>query len=113
MLKQSQCSYEFGPFRVDPVERLLLREGHPVPIKAKIFDTLLFLIQNHGHLIEKADVMKALWGDSFVEESNLTVSMSLLRKALGDDANEQKYIQTVPRRGYRFVGDVREVMETE
>ena len=113
MLKQSQCSYEFGPFRVDPVERLLLREGHPVPIKAKIFDVLLFLIQNHGHLIAKADVMKALWGDSFVEESNLTVSMSLLRKALGDDANEQKYIQTVPRTGYRFVGDVRQVFETE
>ena len=113
MLKQSQCSYEFGPFRVDPIERLLLREGHPVPIKAKIFDILLFLIKNHGHLIEKEEVMKALWGGSFVEESNLTVSMSLLRKVLGDDANEQKYIQTVPRKGYRFVGDVRQVFETE
>lgn len=109
MAEQRKCFYEFGPFRVDPVERLLLREGQPVPIKAKVFDILVFLIQERGHLIEKPTLMRAIWGESIIEESNLTVSMSLLRKALIDDGNEHKYIQTVHRHGYRFVAEVHEV----
>jgi DNA-binding winged helix-turn-helix (wHTH) protein/TolB-like protein/Tfp pilus assembly protein PilF len=107
----SRHLYEFGPFTVDPVERLLLREGQPIPLKAKVFDVLLVLITKSGHLVEKSELMSALWPDTFVEESNLTVSVSLLRKALGDDGVEHKYIQTVSGRGYRFLGEVRKLGE--
>ena len=109
MEDHSRHLYEFGSFRVNPAERLLLREGQPVPLKAKVFDVLLVLIRRSGHLIEKSEIMTAIWPDSFVEESNLTVSVSLLRKALGDDGDEHKYIQTVSGRGYRFLGEVREL----
>ena len=109
MENQSRHLYEFGSFRVNPAERLLLREGQPVPLKAKVFDVLLVLIRRSGHLVEKSEIMTAIWPDSFVEESNLTVSVSLLRKALGDDGDEHKYIQTVSGRGYRFLGEVREL----
>lgn len=77
----------------------------------KAFDALLVLIRNSGHLVERPELIRALWRDSFVEEGNLTVTISMLRKALGDDENKYKYIQTVPKRGYRFVGDIREVAE--
>jgi DNA-binding winged helix-turn-helix (wHTH) protein/TolB-like protein/lipoprotein NlpI len=109
MENDSRHLYEFGAFTVDPAERLLLREGELVPIKAKVFDVLLVLIRRSGRLVEKSELMTAIWPDSFVEESNLTVSVSLLRKALGDDGDEHKYIQTVPGRGYRFLGEVREL----
>jgi DNA-binding winged helix-turn-helix (wHTH) protein/TolB-like protein/Tfp pilus assembly protein PilF len=109
METHSRHLYEFGSFRVNPAERLLLREGQPVPLKAKVFDILLVLIRRSGHLVEKSEIMTAIWPDSFVEESNLTVSVSLLRKALGDDGDEHKYIQTVSGRGYRFLGEVREL----
>jgi DNA-binding winged helix-turn-helix (wHTH) protein/tetratricopeptide (TPR) repeat protein len=105
--------YDFGPYRIDPAERLLLRDGHPVHVTAKAFDTLLVLVRERGHLIEKAELMKAIWGESFVEEGNLTVLISVLRKALGDDGGKHKYIETVAKRGYRFVGDLREVVESE
>lgn len=105
--------YEFGPFRVDPTERLLLREGLPVPVTTRAFDTLLFLIQRRNHLVEKSELMKAVWTDSFVEEGNLAVTISMLRKALGDEGNERKYIQTVAKRGYRFIGEVRETLAVE
>jgi DNA-binding winged helix-turn-helix (wHTH) protein/tetratricopeptide (TPR) repeat protein len=113
MLKQTRHLYEFGPFRIDPVERLLLREGQPVHLTTKVFDTLLILVQATGHLIEKPELMRALWADSFVEEGNLTALIWALRKALGDEGGKHKYIQTVSRRGYRFVGDVREVVVPE
>jgi hypothetical protein len=85
MAKQRGNLYEFGPFRVDPTERLLLREGHSVAVKARVFDILLALIRRSGHLVDKSELMTAVWADSFVEEGNLTVGVSLLRKALGDD----------------------------
>jgi DNA-binding winged helix-turn-helix (wHTH) protein/TolB-like protein/Flp pilus assembly protein TadD len=112
-MKAVQHLYEFGPFRVDPTERLLQRSGETVPLTAKAFDTLLILIQRSGHLVEKSELISAVWANSFVEEGNLTVVICTLRKALGDDQSERKYIQTVAKRGYRFVGEVREIAEAE
>jgi DNA-binding winged helix-turn-helix (wHTH) protein/TolB-like protein/Tfp pilus assembly protein PilF len=100
--------YEFGEFKIDALERLLLRRGQPVPLTQKVFDLLLLLVQNSGHVVEKDRLMREIWPDAFVEEGNLTQNISVLRKVLSDDARQ--YIQTVPRRGYRFV-HVREVME--
>ncbi|MGH9936584.1 MAG: winged helix-turn-helix domain-containing protein, partial [Blastocatellia bacterium] len=100
--------YEFGPFRLDAGERLLLRGGESVPLTPKAFDLLLALVEHHGHLLEKDELMKLVWPDTFVEEANLSSNVSLIRKALGDGANGQKYIETVPRRGYRFVAGVRQ-----
>jgi DNA-binding winged helix-turn-helix (wHTH) protein/Flp pilus assembly protein TadD len=106
--------YEFGPFRIDPPERLLERQGHPVAVTPKAFDILVTLIERSGHLVEKSQLIHAVWGDAFVEEGNLAVTISTLRKALGDDTGkERKYIQTVAKRGYRFVGSVREIVEPE
>lgn len=114
MTQQMKHLYEFGPFRIDPPERLLVFQGQSIAITPKAFDVLVFLIQRSGHLVEKSQLMEAIWGDSFVEVGNLAVAISTLRKALGDDlGKERRYIQTVAKRGYRFVGDVREVVEPE
>jgi DNA-binding winged helix-turn-helix (wHTH) protein/tetratricopeptide (TPR) repeat protein len=102
--------YEFGPFRVDQGERQLLCEGSPVALTAKTFDTLLLLVQKSGHLIEKQELMQAVWPDSFVEEGNLPVTIHMLRKVLNHRGNKHNYVQTVARRGYRFVGNVRKVL---
>src|SRR5215207_7054039 len=99
--------YQFGPFLLDPAERVLVREGQPVPLTPKAFDLLVVLVENGGHLLGKKDLMEAVWPDSFVEEGNLTFTVSSLRKALGEDRKEPQYIETVPRSGYRFVADVR------
>jgi TolB-like protein/DNA-binding winged helix-turn-helix (wHTH) protein/tetratricopeptide (TPR) repeat protein len=97
--------YEFGPFCLDPAERKLLRGNEIVVLTPKAFDTLLLLVRNSGHLLEKDDLITMLWPDSFVEEGSLSNNVFLLRKALGEDP---AYIETVPRRGYRFVGAVRQ-----
>jgi TolB-like protein/DNA-binding winged helix-turn-helix (wHTH) protein len=99
--------YEFGPFQADSVRRLLCREGQPVPLTSKAFDTLLVLIRNRDRVMGKEELLKAIWPDSFVEEANLAQNVSTLRKALGDQPGEHLYIATVPGRGYRFVGAVR------
>jgi Tol biopolymer transport system component/DNA-binding winged helix-turn-helix (wHTH) protein len=99
--------YDFGHFRVDAEERILLREGKPVPLAPKAFDMLLTLVENSGHVMEKDQLLRRVWRDAFVEEANLSNNVFLLRKALGDDNGIRKYIETVPRRGYRFVADVR------
>src|SRR5918998_4526699 len=99
--------YEFGPFLLNPSERVLTREGRPVPLTPKVFDLLVVLVENGGHLLGKKDLMEAVWPDSFVEEGNLTFSISTLRKALGEDRKEPQYIETVPRSGYRFVANLR------
>lgn len=112
MENNEQHVYELGPFRIDPHDRLLLREGKPVPLTAKAFDTLLVLVRNGGHLVERAVLMKAVWGDCFVEDGNLAVTVSMLRKALGDEGEERRYIQTVAKRGYRLIEAVRELPET-
>jgi len=107
MIERAKHFYEFGQFRIDEGERVLLREGQPVPLAPKVFDTLLALVKDRGHVIEKDRLMKELWPDTFVEESNLTYNISQLRKMLGDGAGE-RYIETIPRRGYRFTAPVRE-----
>ena len=101
--------YEFGPFRLDVDERLLLRAGEVVPLTPKAFDLLLALIAQPGHLLEKEVLLKTVWPDSFVEENNLADNISKLRKALSDGENGQKFIETIPKRGYRFVAEVRVV----
>jgi TolB-like protein/Tfp pilus assembly protein PilF len=97
--------FEFGAFRLDASERLLLHRGETVSLTPKAFDMLVTLVENSGHLVEKSELMRRLWPDSFVEEGSLAQNVSLLRKALGENET-QKFIETVPRRGYRFVATV-------
>src|SRR5580693_2481220 len=99
-MRHNQEVYVFDGFKLIPSEHLLLRAGEVVPLTAKAFDTLVALIQRRGHLIEKSELMKVIWEDSFVEEGNLVVTISMLRKALGDDRSEHKYIETVAKKGY-------------
>src|SRR5918998_6085323 len=105
--------YEFGPFRLHATRRVLLREGRPVTLTAKAFDTLLLLVERGGEVLPKAEMMDALWPDTAVEENNLTQHVSMLRKALGERAGAHRYVVTVPGRGYGFVADVREVSESD
>ncbi len=101
------CIYEFGPFRVDARRRLLLREGDPVRIPAKAFDILVVLLEEKGRLVEKDELMGRVWPDAVVEENNLTVNMSALRRSLTESPGEHRYVVTVPGRGYQFVAGVR------
>jgi len=100
--------YEFGPFRLDVREQLLRRDGELVPLTPKLFDILLALILNSGHILTKDEMMKMVWSDTSVEESNLTRNVSSLRKALGERPTENQYIETIPWRGYRFVAELKE-----
>ena len=102
--RSSRELYEFGPFRLEPSERKLVRGNDTVALTPKAFDTLHLLVRNSGHLLGKDELMRMLWPDTFVEEGSLANNIFLLRKALGDNP---EYIETVPRRGYRFVGSVR------
>src|SRR5882724_2720477 len=111
MLWQTQASYEFGPFRVDARERRLLRDGKVVPLGPKVFDVLLALVQNSGHILSKDEVMKLVWPDTAVEEGNISRNISTLRSALGEDPRQHQYIETVPWRGYRFVAGVKQVYD--
>src|SRR5262245_36109207 len=108
MSHENNHFYEFGPFRLDATERLLLRAGETVALTPKAFDLLLVLVERRGHLLEKSELLKLVWSDTIVEEANLSYNISFIRKALGEGGNEQRYIETVPRRGYRFVAPVRE-----
>src|ERR1051326_4281201 len=101
--------FEFGPFRLDKAEHLLLRGKEHVQLPPKAFEMLLLLVESSGHVIEKNVLMNSLWPDSVVEESNLTQNIFLVRRALGDERGEQHYIKTVPRVGYRFIAPVRRV----
>src|SRR5260370_4190854 len=103
--------YEFGSFELDPTERLLLCQGRPVPMTPKAFDMLVALVARSGHLVEKEELMRAVWPDSFVEEGNLCVTVSLLRKALRVDPEGHKYIETVSKRGYRFFAGVKQTRQ--
>lgn len=99
--------YEFGPFLLDSAEQLLLRDGQPVLVKPKVFELLLFLVENSGRLLDKDLLLNEIWPGTFVEETNLTVSICELRKALGRDETGGRYIETVPRRGYRFLAPMK------
>jgi len=111
MSHQLKHIYEFGTFRLDATERLLLRDGADVPLTPKVFDLLLALVERRGRLLEKDELLKAVWRDAVVEEANLSANISILRKALGDGENGLRYIETVPKRGYRFVASVRELTD--
>ncbi|PYS70100.1 MAG: hypothetical protein DMF69_14680 [Acidobacteria bacterium] len=97
---------QFKDFTIDTDQKVLLREGTPVALAPKVFETLLALIENHGRIVLKEELMKRLWPDTFVEEANLTFNIQQLRKSLGDNARSPIYIQTVARRGYRFIAAV-------
>lgn len=104
--------YEFGAFRLDADERVLTRQGERVSLPPKAFDTLLILVRHSRHVLSKEHLIKTLWPDSFVEENNLTQQISVLRKTLaanGRIPTEQEYIETVPKLGYRFMAEVREI----
>lgn len=95
--------FEFGPFRYDARQRVLFRGGEVVPLLPKVADTLHVLVERHGQVVDKAELMKLIWPDAVVEEGGLARNISLLRKALGDEPEAATHIQTIPRRGYRFV----------
>src|SRR6185369_16640238 len=103
--------YQFDEFQLDIPKRRLLREGEIVELKPKAFDLLRVLVENSGKLLSKDDLFQMVWGNQFVEESNLTVNMSQIRKALGEKASQPRFITTVSGQGYRFVGDVRQLRE--
>lgn len=98
--------YEFGPFRLEPDQHLLVRAGQPVKLSPKAFELLVLLVRNSGQLVTMDQIMEALWPDSFVEEANIPVLISFLRKVLGDH-EDAPYIQTVPKKGYRFTSAAR------
>jgi DNA-binding winged helix-turn-helix (wHTH) protein/TolB-like protein/thioredoxin-like negative regulator of GroEL len=112
MSKRDNHLYEFGPFRLDPAQHMLLREKENVRLWPKVFDLLLFLVQRRGELVKKEEIIKHLWPDTIVEEGNLTNYISIIRKELGDTGKDPKYIETVPKHGYRFVAEVN-VMRAE
>jgi eukaryotic-like serine/threonine-protein kinase len=98
--------YEFGPFTVDPADRTASRDGTPLAMTPKVFDTLVYLVRNRGRLLSKDELLKGIWPDAFVEEVNLAVNVSTLRKLFGEGPQDGRYIVTVPGSGYRFVAEV-------
>jgi DNA-binding winged helix-turn-helix (wHTH) protein/tetratricopeptide (TPR) repeat protein len=106
MTLQGKKLYAFGPFRLDPARRLLLRENRPIPLQLKAFEILLVLVRSGGEVVMKDDLMKAVWPDTFVEESNLAQNIFVLRKILGASGGDRSYIVTHPGRGYSFVEKV-------
>ena len=97
---------QFGPFSIDVRERVLSRDGQAIPLTPIAFDLLTALLEKPGQLLTKEELLQKVWPDTFVEESNLAYNVFALRKALGDSADNAQYIETVPRRGYRFTGTV-------
>lgn len=102
-------SFEFGEFLLDAREKVLLRHGKPLSITPKAFELLLILVKNHGHLVKRNELLNTVWTDIFVEEGNLTFTIRLLRKALGDSQKSPRFIETLPKRGYRFIAEVNEI----
>ena len=98
--------YEFGPFTLEPEEERLLRGGSTVSLTPKAFDTLVCLVRRAGTLVDKDALMREVWPDAHVEDANITVNISTIRKALGEGVDGQRYIETIPKRGYRFIAPV-------
>lgn len=109
MFPRPKQLYEFGEFHLNADEGLLLRRGEPVPLTRKALETLLVLVENSGRVVAKERFFNEVWADACVEDGSLTVNISLLRKALGHNEGGRSYIETVPRRGYRFIADVKTV----
>src|SRR5512144_1671774 len=106
--QEHETNYQFDGFELDPVRRLLLKHGKPVALKPKVFETLLVLVRNSGRVMDKDELMQRVWPDTVVEEVNLAHNISMLRKALGQKSDENRFIITVPGRGYGFVAEVTE-----
>ena len=114
MIEPQARIYEFDNFQLDAAKRLLIKgENESVPLMPKAFDTLLYLVQNSGKIIEKEELMAAIWSDTIVEDNNLTQNISMLRRVLGEKPGEHRFIATVPGRGYKFIPKVREVEAEE
>ena len=113
MSLQGKHFYAFGPFRLDSEKRILVRDGVPVPLGPKVGETLLVLVESAGHLVDKDELIQRVWPDAFVEEGNLNKNIFVLRKLLGQWNGGREYIETVPKRGYRFVAPVEEVTHAE
>src|SRR5215467_13478066 len=112
MLQSAQVLYEFGPFRLDPSQDLLLEGTRKIPLTPKAFQTLLVLVEHRGRTLGKDELLQKIWPDAFVEEATLAQNIFTLRKQLRDDRDTALYIETVPKRGYRFVAEVHEVKAT-
>src|SRR5580693_1993758 len=113
MSAQKKHFYAFGPYRLDSQKRVLVRNGTPVSLAPKAAETLLLLVKNAGHLVEKDELMAQVWPDAFVEEGNLNRNIFVLRQLLGEWDRGGEYIETIPKRGYRFVAPVKEVTHAE
>ena len=111
MTREQKTVYEFNDFRLDPDEHLLLWNGQAVPLTPKVFETLVVFVRNRAHVLSKEELLKTLWPNTFVNENTLNRHISTLRKALGECTEHPKYIETIPKIGFRFIGDVREMHE--
>src|ERR1700693_2440867 len=103
--------YEFGNFRLNTIERVIERAGRPLSITPKALNLLMVLVENRGRLVEKEELMRNVWPETFVEDNNLAFNVSVLRKLFGETGASPHYIETVPKRGYRFIAEVVEVPE--
>jgi DNA-binding winged helix-turn-helix (wHTH) protein/tetratricopeptide (TPR) repeat protein len=112
-MSNNNLCYEFGPYQLDPCKRILTREGEGIALTPKATEILVVLVKHAGQLVEKDELLKEVWPDTFVEEANLSQNVFTLRRALGDDRAEPRYIETVARRGYRFLATVRTVAKAE
>src|SRR5262245_50651893 len=110
MTPSGQMGYRFNGFRVDPARRLLFgADGQPIPLKPKVFDVLLYLVERAGELVDKRALLEAVWPHVVVEENNLNKAISTLRQAFGESRDEHRFIVTEPGRGFRFVASVETV----
>src|SRR5947209_6343403 len=105
--------YEFGNFRLNMAERVLESAGCPLPVTPKALDVLIVLVANRGRIVEKEDLMRQVWPDTFVEDNNLAFNISVLRKLFGESGASPRYIETISRRGYRFIAEVMEITEKD
>jgi DNA-binding winged helix-turn-helix (wHTH) protein/lipopolysaccharide biosynthesis regulator YciM len=113
MNNENKKIYEFGSFKLDSAEHTLSQDDEIVSLTPKVFDTLLILIENSGHLVEKDEILEKVWKDTIVEEANLAKNISILRKVLSNDGLGDSFIETVPKRGYRFTAEVKEISVEE
>jgi DNA-binding winged helix-turn-helix (wHTH) protein len=110
---QSKHVYEFGNFRLNTAQRVIESAGQSLSLAPKALDVLIVLIENRGRIVEKEDLMRTVWPDTFVEDNNLAFNISVLRKLFGESGATPRYIETVPKRGYRFIAEVVEIPENE
>jgi DNA-binding winged helix-turn-helix (wHTH) protein/TolB-like protein/tetratricopeptide (TPR) repeat protein len=108
MAPPSRPSYTFGPFRLDPAEKVLFLRDQPIALTPKAVEILVVLVERHGHVVTKEELLRTVWPDTFVEENNLAQNISMLRRVLGEGRADPQFIETVPKRGYRFIGPVAE-----